>query len=114
MQDAVERLAQHVGPDVNRAQFRWIMVPDRLEERLDRLRAWGSGSMDHALADSQQNPDGSIMVTLYRRPIEAVAADGASTPANHVLGDLIYLTLVAEWADLTGVSPESIDPDQGD
>lgn len=110
----MDRLAQRCGPEVEQARFRSAMIPDRLEQRLAELDTWGADSVDDPLGDTHRAEDGTALITVYRRPIEARAVpDGTSGSAadTALLAELIYATVVEQWAGLTGVSPESVDPD---
>ncbi|WP_336703743.1 metallopeptidase family protein [Micrococcus terreus] len=112
--DAVDRLAPRVGPAVEQTRFRTAMIPDRLDQRISALQTWGSGSVDDPLGDSTRDPDGTPVITLYRRPLEARAGGAGTSPDHGLLAELVYATLVEQWAALTGVDPAAIDPDQQD
>lgn len=102
---AVERLSEVCGPAVDQAHFGVTMVPEELEERLGLVRAWGAELVDDPTGTTRRDPDGTVVITIHRRPIEA------RCPAPALLADLVYGAVVEQWAALTGVSPESVDPD---
>lgn len=102
---AVERLAELCGPAVEQARFRATMVPDGLEERLELVRVWGAELVEDPTGTTRRDPDGTVVITIHRRPIEA------RCPAPSLLADLVYGAVVEQWAALTGVAPESVDPD---
>lgn len=109
--EAVERLTPLVGPAMEQARFRTAMIPDRLDQRISELRTWGADTLDDPLGDSTRDPDGTPAITLYRRPLEARAGGVGASPDHALLAELVYATLVEQWAALTGVNPESVDPD---
>lgn len=112
--EAVLRLTPLVGPAVEQTRFRTAMIPDRLDQRISELRTWGAEALDDPLGDSSRDPDGVPVITLYRRPLEARAGGTGTAPDTALLAELIYATLVAQWAALTGVNPESVDPEHTD
>ncbi|MFC7403070.1 metallopeptidase family protein [Citricoccus sp. GCM10030269] len=102
---AASRLAEVCGPSVDRASFRATMVPDDLEYRLDQFRVWGAELADDPTGSVRRGPDGTAIITIHRRPIEA------RCPSPSMLPDLVYSSVVEQWASLTGMAPEAVDPD---
>ena len=72
----------------------------------------GQGHVIHV--EQSGNPDGVPVITLYRRPLEARAGGTGAPPDAALLAELVYATLVEQWAALTGVNPESVDPEHTD
>lgn len=105
LQAAVDRLAELCGPAVEQARFRATMVPEDLERRLELVRAWGSELVEEPTGTARRDPDGTVVITIHRRPVEA------RCPIPSLLPDAVYGAVVEQWAALTGVSPESVDPD---
>jgi hypothetical protein len=101
---AVSRLAEVCGPAVDQARFRTAMVPEDLENRLELVRAWGAGLVDDPTGSTRRDAHGTAVITIYRRPIEA------RCPVPALLPDLVYGAVVEQWAALTGMAPESVDP----
>lgn len=103
--EAVERLAELCGSAVEAARFRSTMVPENLEELVQRVQALGADAVDDPTGSAHRAPDGTAVITVYRRPIEA------RCPLESMLDELVYATVVEQWAALSGVSPETVDPD---
>ncbi len=102
---AVSRLAEVCGPAVEEARFRATMVPEDLEARLEAVRVWGAAMVDDPTGSTRRDADGTAVITIHRRPLEA----RCPTPA--MLPDLVYAAVVEQWAELTGLTPEAVDPD---
>ena len=69
------------------------------------MRVWGAELVEDPTGTTRRDPDGTVVITIHRRPIEA------RCPAPSLLADLVYGAVVEQWAALTGVAPESVDPD---
>ena len=102
---AVSRLAEVCGPAVEQARFRATMVPEDLENRLELVRAWGADLVDDPTGSTRRDAQGTAVITIHRRPIEA------RCPIPSMLPDLVYGAVVEQWAELTGLTPEAVDPD---
>lgn len=102
---AVSRLAEVCGPAVEQARFRVTMVPEDLENRLELVRAWGAELVDDPTGSTRRDADGTPVITIHRRPLEA------RCPSPSLLPDLVYGAVVEQWAELTGLTPEAVDPD---
>ncbi|GAA4759833.1 hypothetical protein GCM10025784_03400 [Citricoccus nitrophenolicus] len=102
---AVTRLAEVCGPAVEQARFRMTMVPEDLEHRLELVRVWGAGLVDDPTGSTRRDAHGTAVITIHRRPIEA------RCPVPAMLPDLVYGAVVEQWAELTGLTPEAVDPD---
>ncbi|NUL44017.1 metallopeptidase family protein [Cellulosimicrobium funkei] len=102
---AVSRLAEVCGPAVEQARFRMTMVPEDLENRLELVRAWGAELVDDPTGSTRRDAQGTAVITIHRRPLEA------RCPAPALLPDLVYGAVVEQWAELTGLTPEAVDPD---
>ncbi|WP_313815119.1 metallopeptidase family protein [Citricoccus sp.] len=102
---AVSRLAEVCGPAVEQARFRMTMVPEDLESRLELVRAWGAELVDDPTGSMRRDAQGTAVITIHRRPLEA------RCPAPSLLPDLVYGAVVEQWAELTGLAPEAVDPD---
>ncbi|GAA1665606.1 hypothetical protein GCM10010977_05140 [Citricoccus zhacaiensis] len=102
---AVSRLAEVCGPAVEQARFRMTMVPEDLENRLELVRVWGAELVDDPTGSTRRDAQGTAVITIHRRPLEA------RCPAPALLPDLVYGAVVEQWAELTGLAPEAVDPD---
>ena len=102
---AVSRLAEVCGPAVEEARFRTTMVPEDLEARLESVRVWGAAMVDDPTGSTRRDAAGTAVITIHRRPLEA------RCPTPSMLPDLVYAAVVEQWAELTGLAPEAVDPD---
>lgn len=102
---AVSRLAEVCGPAVEQARFEATMVPEGLEHRLELVRVWGADLVDDPTGSTRRDARGTAVITIHRRPIEA------RCPVPAMLPDLVYGAVVEQWAELTGLAPEAVDPD---
>ncbi|MGM7669431.1 metallopeptidase family protein [Microbacterium sp. A93] len=102
---AVSRLSEVCGPAVEQARFQATMVPEDLENRLELVRAWGADMVDDPTGSTRRDARGTAVITIHRRPIEA------RCPVPSLLPDLVYGAVVEQWAELTGLAPEAVDPD---
>ncbi|MES9543055.1 metallopeptidase family protein [Spirillospora sp. NPDC049024] len=101
-----ERFADLVDDEVRRLAGRWGRELARVEFTVEEVPAIDP-SFDGPVPLGQTLPgagDRPVRIAVYRRPVEARAADEAELA--HLVRDL----LVEEVADLLGLSPESVDP----
>lgn len=99
--DAVEELEHRWARELSGVQFAVEPVPPASPdtEYGDELVPLGAVQPAHGTTPAR--------VVLYRRPIEARAADPV------VLADLVHDVVVEQVAHLLGVDPEVVEPDEG-
>ncbi len=100
--EAVDDLEQRWSAQLEQVQFAVEDVPPR------RLLGGGPGSPVPLGASFAQHGQTPAQIVVYRRPIEARAADPDE------LAELVHDVVVEEVAGLLGLDPQTVDPGYGE
>lgn len=101
VRDEVRRVADRLGPRLDRMEFAVEEVPP--------VAPWADGTDEVPLHEVRPAAAGRpARIVVYRRPVELRGGDETER------GGMIRRQLTEAISELLGVSPESIDPGYGD
>jgi predicted Zn-dependent protease with MMP-like domain len=103
--DAVEHLERRWRAELEQVEFAVEDVPPELPEYDTDVLEDGTVPLARLLpaeAATQRPP----RIVLYRRPLEARSLD------REDLGDLVHEVVVEQLANLLGIDPDEVDPDE--
>ncbi|MDO5633867.1 MAG: hypothetical protein Q4G34_03205 [Micrococcus sp.] len=103
---ALERLGSLESPALRSVTVTIHRIPDHAEELLARLRRGDRPGPEQRWSHVERSERGAISVTLYERALLAAIE-------REDLDTAVYATLVARCAEISGCSPEDLDPRWG-
>ena len=108
-----ERFAALVHDEVRVVHRRWAEQLGELEVRVEDVPPESEGTAEGVLRDGPTEGGVALaraepgLLVVYRRPLELRADD----PQD--LADLVHDVVVEAVAELLGLDPDEVDPDQG-